>query len=570
MNKKLRFSALALILMLIITSSLVSYYYIATKMERTTEIYITETSTFAFTKTITLEKTQKIVTTITQTNTLTLTLPVTTGLVRIGEVISMVKPFLYHEHIIYHHEDPESIHKNWAIEGTYLIKEDGVIIQGEDACSLAYNKLVRLEPFRAYWLNLTILKQHGPIEFMLYFPDTGKKVLELKIDADKTAIVYVDNRQAPYQKPINLKHSSDIELLLISSTSNRVEIFMKKIDIDDYWITVAQVESPNLSQEPGLAFEVCNSSIILREFKVNLAAGTGMRDLRPIFDWSNGKYNPKSFLKDHEGYMLFFATESYFANGFNSLLFLRTKDLLHYEPVKSIIVKQPGYSGQGVLFKWIDGMIHGYLMDWGSGRPPFQGGLHRILKVVLDENLNFVAVDTGVKLISGPPLEPQAILGGSMGHYDIAVFKYHGTWYAITSSFTGGTVLWKLDDPTSNRFTYMKIIFTGDFENPTIYPVKAPDGNVQFMLSVATAMIGGVQWHRIYILDENFNPIKYYDLVRPEVYSGGHSFYLDPWYLYVHQDQFPEWRFISWDIGPGVYLKIYRLITGYEYYIEEG
>lgn len=558
----MRLLTLVLILMLAIASILVSYYHLANRERKVSKIFITKTEVLKLTETVTLKKTQKITTTVTRTETLRIKVPILIGSVSIGEELSIVKPFLYHEHLLYHYEGPESIHENWYVQGEYLIKRNGVIIQGEDGCTLAYNKLVGLEPFRAYWFNLTILRQHGPVRFILYLPNASKKVLEMSINTDKTTAVYVNAKRATYQKSIDMRQSDDLELLLISSMSNRIELFVKRLGIDDYWVAIAQVESRSLSQRPRFAFEVCNSSIVLREFRVNLAAGTGIRDLRPIFDWSNGKYDPRSFLKNDEGYMLFFATESYFANGFTTLLFLKTKDLLHYEPVKSIIVKQPGYSGQGVLFKWIDGKIHGFLMDWSSGRPPFQGGLHRILKVVLDENLDFVSIDTNVKLINPP-------LGGSMGHYDITLFKYNGTWYAITSSFTGGTVLWKLDEPTSTTFTYVKIIFPGGFENPMIYPVKAPDGSIQFMLSVATAMVKGVQWHRIYILDDNLNPLKYYNLIQPKVYSGGHSFYLDPWYLYVHQDQLPEWRFISWDIGPGVYLRIYRLITDYRYYIEE-
>lgn len=562
-SSRIRIIALLVILALIITTALIGYYYATRWQTGIEEIYVTTTSTvtLTYTKTITLQETQRTaVTIITQTN--TFTTPINISLIKLSEELSIVKPFLYHKHIVYHEEDPELVFKNWIIEGDYLTQHDGVIIRKKDACSLAYNNFVKLEPFRAYWLNLTISEQHGPIRFMLYSVDADKKILELEIDAKKVVTVYVDGKYAPYQRPINLEYSDNIELLLISSTINRVELFVRRVGVDDYWTVIAQVESPNLAYQPRPALEICNSTIILREFRVNLAAGTGIRDLRPIFDWSSGKYNPRSFLKDEEGYMLFFATESYFANGFNTILFLRTKDLLHYEPVKSIIVGRAGYSGQGVLFKWVDGMIHGFMMDWGSGRPPFQGGLHRILKVILDENLNCVKVDTSVKFINAP-------LGGSMGHYDITVFKYNGTWYAITSSFTGGTILWKLNDPTSTIFTYVKVIFPGDFENPMVYPVKAPNGGIQFLLSVATAMRGGVQWHRIYILDKEFNPIRYYDLIRPEVYSGGHSFYLDPWYLYVHQDQIPEWRFISWDIGPGAYIRIYKLATDYRYYIEE-
>jgi len=567
MNRSLRIAVLVLIPVFVIIATLIGYYHVIGRSAEIEETYVTITNivtlTYVRTITSTLQETQRTtITVVMHTDTITAKTSTYISLIKLGEELSIVKPFLYHEHIVYHEEDPKLISKSWIIEGQYLTQQDGVIIWENDTCSLAYNNLVKLEAFRAYWLNLTISEQHGPIRFVLYSDDIAKRVLELEIDEKKTMTVYVDGRRASYQRSIDLKRSTDIELLLVSSTINRVELFIRRTGIDDYWVVIAQIESPSLIYQPKLALEICNSSIILRGFRVNLAAGTGIRDLRPIFDWSSGKYNPRSFLEDDEEYMLFFATESYFANGFTTILFLRTKDLLHYEPVKSIIIGRPGYSGQGVLFKWIDGRIHGFLMDWGSGRPPFQGGLHRILKVVLDENLNCVEVNTDVKFINAP-------LGGSMGHYDITVFKYKGTWYAITSSFTGGTILWRLNDPTSTTFTYVKVIFPGDFENPMIYPVRAPNGDIQFLLSVATAMKGGVQWHRIYILDEGFNPIRYYDLVRPEVYSGGHSFYLDPWYLYIHQDQIPEWRFINWDIGPGAYIRIYKLATDYEYYIEE-
>ncbi|MEM0027808.1 MAG: hypothetical protein QXT53_07595 [Ignisphaera sp.] len=76
-----------------------------------------------------------------------------------------------------------------------------------------------------------------------------------------------------------------------------------------------------------------------------------MRDLRPIFDWSNGKYDPRSILKDSEGYMLFFATAGFYRQPLG-LLILRSKDLIKFEPVKLIIIHEnPAYTGQGVLFK---------------------------------------------------------------------------------------------------------------------------------------------------------------------------------------------------------------------------
>jgi len=467
---------------------------------------------------------------------------------------------MYIDRVVYYSEDVNTIVNRWNIHGSYEVVREGLILNGSNICSIMYNMNVSLKPYTTYRALISILNHNGTIRFSLYNPNVNKHVFSIVINGNWVTSAFRGNIPVPYQQQIKLGLANELEFMFVFAYRSG-EFFIKRINIDNDWLLVAQIESLELlSLDLKFALEVCNSTIVFRDFKVNMAAGTGIRDLRPVYDWSNGRYNPKSILKDREGYMIFFATESYFHGG-GGFIFLRTKDLVQYEPIFRITVKQPGYTGQGVLFKWIDGKIHGYLMDWTSGTPQFQNGKHRILKVILGENFNVLEINTNVVLDGGPP-------GGILGHYDISIFKFNGTWYAVTSSFTGGTILWKLEDPTKPIFKYVKTIFPNGFENPCIYPVIDQNNRLMFLLSVATAMVSGIQWHRIYVLDESFNPITYYNMIKINVYSGGHSFYLDPWYIYVHQDQFADRRLDPADIGPGVYLEIYKLKTSYKYYVE--
>uniref|UniRef100_A0A7J3QF89 Uncharacterized protein n=1 Tax=Ignisphaera aggregans TaxID=334771 RepID=A0A7J3QF89_9CREN len=114
------------------------------------------------------------------------------------------------------------------------------------------------------------------------------------------------------------------------------------------------------------------------------------------------------------------------------------------------------------------------------------------------------------------------------------MFKFKGTWYAITSSSSAGTILWKLEgSPISTRFTYLRTIFKSGYENFTIYPVVALNREIQLMLSIAT----DAQYEtcrKIYI---EFNSVKDYKSIGYKIWAAGHIFSLDPWYIYINQDQ---------------------------------
>jgi len=546
----------AVLVVLLIVSNVVTYYLAGGGATKTVTQTVTQTIRETVTTTQLTTVTQTITTTLTQIVPLLEEKPY----IRLGDVLTIVKPFLYHKHIIFYRENLSNILDRWIVNGSYRLLENGLLLDNINGCTLAYNIQVSLTRYRAYQMNISILELNNSTRISLMVPRTRTYIMSIIIDSNAKISVYLGKSLAPYQRSISLENSREISILF-TYTGLAGEIFIKRIGLDDDWILLAQIYSSQLVYfDPRFGIEVCGSKVLLKNFTVYLTAGTGMRDLRPIYDWSNGKYDPRNILKDGDGYMLFFATESYY-NGFAGILILRTKDLLHYETVKSILIGQPGYTGQGVLFKWIDGKIHGYLIDWSSSGPSFQGGLHRIFKVILDDKLNLLEIVKDVTLINAPP-------GGSMGHYDISIFQFNKTWHAVTSSFTGGTILWRLEDPTKPVFYYVKTIFPNGFENPMIYPVIDPNGNIRFLLSVATVMVNGVQWHRIYVLDEYFNPIEQYNMVKIDVYSGGHSFYLDPWYIYVHQDQDPSRNFVSGDIGPGIYFRIYRLDTNYRYYAE--
>ncbi|MEM0261967.1 MAG: hypothetical protein QXK04_07620 [Ignisphaera sp.] len=494
--------------------------------------------------------------TVTETTPITTTVSSVVGeKIMLGDRINVITPFIYNEKNAYYIEDIGTVSNRWRIEGSYEIENYYLKLVGNNGCSIAINMAYALTPYRVYKVRLAITSLNNISKISLV---TEKFKEIISVDIDSTWNVHTEMLGKPVvnQRSISLAGTNEIEFLF-AYTLNALEIFLKRANIDGDWILLAQIKSSVLSMfKLYFALEACNSAIALKEFIVYEIAGTGIRDLRPIYDWSNGKYSPKSFLKDSEGCMLFFATAGFYAHQAHVLI-LRTRDLIHFEPVKTIVIKQPGYTGQGVMFRWIDGVIHGYLMDWTSSIPPYQGGLHRIIKVELDENFNVLKIDR-VLLIDAPP-------GGSAGHYDIAIFRFNNTWYAITSSFTGGTILWTMSDPTIPTLTYLKTIFYSDHENPYISPVISPNNKVQFMLSLATTM----GWHRIYILDTEFNPIIYYNMMHYRVWTAGTSFYLDPWYIFIHQDQIPERRFESGDLGPGAYIELYKLLTDYRYFIEE-
>ncbi|MEL9940224.1 MAG: hypothetical protein QW348_02550 [Ignisphaera sp.] len=166
-----------------------------------------------------------------------------------------------------------------------------------------------------------------------------------------------------------------------------------------------------------------------------------------------------------------------------------------------------------------------------------------------------------VKLVNAPP-------SGRWGHYDIAIFKFNGTWYALTSSFSAGTILWRINGPTSREFIYVKTIFEKGHENPTIYPVIDSQGQIMFAASFATDTEFGSR-HRIYIFDTDFSIVEKYDIIGYRVWSAGTTFFLDPWYTYINQDQTRERVFSGSDIWPGAYIEVYKLNTNYVYYIEE-
>ncbi|MEM1667760.1 MAG: hypothetical protein QXK54_03615 [Ignisphaera sp.] len=97
----------------------------------------------------------------------------------------------------------------------------------------------------------------------------------------------------------------------------------------------------------------------------------------------------------------------------------------------------------------------------------------------------------------------------------LAIFKFNGKWYAITSSFTAGTILWEIEDPTSTVFTYVKTIFEKGRENPCIYPVTTSNGEIRFMMSLATDTEFGSR-HKIYVFDTHFNLLEEYDIITIE------------------------------------------------------
>ncbi len=146
------------------------------------------------------------------------------------------------------------------------------------------------------------------------------------------------------------------------------------------------------------------------------------------------------------------------------------------------------------------------------------------------------------------------------------MFEFNKTWYAVTSSFTGGTILWKLPNgPTSPTFIYVKTIFPNGFENPTVYPVKCTQ-KVYFLLSAATTTIPGGPWHVVVVLDEDFNPIAIYPMAKPLIWTAGTTILLNPWYVVINQGQLPSMLLVKGDLGPGAYFEFFKIRTNCIYH----
>lgn len=474
--------------------------------------------------------------------------------VTISDRLALIEPFLYYNSPLYSNNITNIISK-WIIKGNYQSSTIGLLLGGNGSCAFIYNNEVIPEYFRVYEFNIIInntYKLSNNINISLYNVLTFQPILTLSLT--NTTQIYATGITSVYERVLNISNVKNMSILFIVTPSS-IEVFIKKLSVNNDWVTVAQIPLSIINPSDfRWGISVCNSRVILKNFNVYESAGSGIRDLRPVYDWSHG-YSPNSILRDKNGYMLFFATESYY-NSYARVIILKTKDLIHFKPVVSIDLG--GITGQGVLFKWKNGLIYGYLMDWSQGSPPYQGGLHRIVEIIMDSNFTLLGVFKGVALINAPP-------GGSLGHYDISIFEFNGTWYAVTSSYTGGTILWKLPNgPTSPSFIYVKTIFPSGFENPTLYPVRC-SGGIYFLLSAATTIFGG-SWHVIVILNRNFSPIAIYPLAKPSVWTAGTTVLLNPWYVFINQGQLPDRLLVSGDLGPGAYAEVYRLKTNCVYY----
>ena len=493
----------------------------------------------------------------------------------VGSIKSIVKPFLFNPKVVLFSDDFEDLSKWTQAEtgGSYTVADSLLSVTADSDGHITFyttNDVVR--DFIAIYAKLRITGNTGIVELIglcdtipsdntihmnaIYNTSTGK----FDINVYRGPSTDLDLIQS-----LNVDPNVWIEVLLIY-VEGSFEGFVKREGVDDEWQPVFQYYDESLVPYMKKVWIGAHEGASIEYDKVIIyeSAGTGLKDMRPLLDWSDGLYRPDRILRDEEGYYIFWATESYYGGGAgrrDRILILRTKDGINFEIVKSVIISKPGYTGQGILFKWNDGYIHGFLMNWRNDSPSYQNGLHRIVKVKLDENFNFVSLEEDVSLNNGPD-------GGSMGHYDIWLLKLDDKWYAITSSFTGGTQLWQLNDPVSKTFTHVKeIIPASNKENVTAYPVT--NGSEKAIIMTIWDKDNDVI--AIKKLNTSFDVVGDLATIQPRLSgrNGGCTILLpdQPFVeVIVHDHDLSPYNLLSHDAG--YYANIYELSTDYKLIVE--
>ncbi len=496
--------------------------------------------------------------------------------ITLGSLLKKIKPLLYDPNIVHFSDDFENIDSWTQAEtgGLYSVSNSILsITSNTDGHITFYTTSDVVKDFVAIYVRFKIKTPDTsgtktPIVELVGLCDTLPSDYTLHMNAKYNSStnkfdVYVykgGSTALSLLQNISIDVDTWVEVLLIYVEGN-FEGFIKREGIDNDWQPVFQYYDESLAQymlkvwigaHYGGAIDY--DKIIIYE-----SAGTGLKDPRPIFDWSNGRYDPKSILRTQDGYMLWFATESYYGGGSgrrDRIIILKVSDdLTDISIYKHLTINQPGYTGQGILFKWSDNKIHGFLMNWREYNPPYQNGLHRILKVEMDENFENITINENITLNNAPD-------GGTMGHYDIWLVWIGGSWYAVTASFTGGVNVWSIDNPLSTTLTFYKQIFGAENkENVTIYPVT---GN-KLLLSIWDK---GNDEVAIYRLSLDF-VVEAKELSKtPNIsgMNGGLTFILYPSkrFIVVEHGLYP-YSLLQHDAGYDP--EIYQMDTDYEYAI---
>ena len=494
------------------------------------------------------------------------------GSIAIGSQKTVIKPFLYNPNIIHFSDDFEGSDidtSKWTqaeTGGTYSVSNDTITLVTENTGDHVtfYSAQDIVEDYVALYFRAKVSGSSGSATFGLcdiipsdnsfyilvrYTSEAGKYEILLKKGPDTVLTAL----QTIYVDPDTWFEG------LIVYVGGSFTAFIKREGIDSDWQPVIDYHDDALEQYMKKIWFGAHdgTTAVIDKIILYESAGTGIKDLRPIMDWSNG-YDPSKILTDTSGYYLFWGTEGYYTPSglswgmHDRIILLKTNDFVNWEIVEHITICV-GIAGQGILFKWTDGKIHGYIMNWSSESAPYQNGLHRILYVEMDENFNNITINENVTLVNAPCDSNQ---------YDIWLVKIQDQWYAVTSSLTSGTHVWELDSPTSLTFTFYKTIFSEYRENVMIVPATDEQETVLLMslFDKSTSPTKAV----IYKLDTDFNVLGEITSQDLSATNGGVMFLLNSYNIFiVHDNEESPYNLLTHD--GGFVAHVYDITTDYTY-----
>ena len=463
----------------------------------------------------------------------------------IGNRLATVKPFLYNPNVKHFTETFQNL-DNWTqteTGGTYSLTPDGLQVTAQNGGHITFittQNVVENRRYFAVYAKVKVLSFNGAIE-LVGACDTLPSSNTIHMTTDSTQGLQL--RVGPTtvstspKVSVTLPLNEFFEVLMIYS--NGTFSFFVKRSTDPDWVPAFDYENNDLVPymlklwigAHGYASVVYNTIIVYEP------AGTGIKDIRPIIDGAT-----RRILTDGT-YYYFWATEGYYggAAGGGSrdrIAILRTTDFTNFELVKSVTIKEPGYTGQGYAIK-IGNYIYVWMMNW-KGAAPYQGGLHRICQAVLDSQFNFVTLYEDVTLQNAPAIS---------NIYDIYLVYIDGRWYAVTIGFSAGGHVWSLSDPTSRTLTYVKQIFgTSPMrENATAYVVT--DGTNRYILISCYNTTNTI--HEFHLFDLNFNFLQTLTTIGVTGYSGGVTYILTRTVKRVlHHDRYLSyWNLLNADGG---------------------
>jgi hypothetical protein len=463
----------------------------------------------------------------------------------IGSRLVTVKPFLYNPNVKYFTDTFQNLN-NWTqteTGGTYSLTSEGLQVTAQNNGHITFvttQNVVQNKQYFAVYAKVKVLSFNGAIE-LVGACDTipSNNTIHLTTDSTQGLQLRVGSStiSSSPKVSVTLPLNEFFEVLMIYS--NGTFSFFIKRSTDTDWIPAFDYENTSLVPYMLKLWIGAHNyaSVVYNTIIVYEPAGTGIKDIRPIIDGAT-----RRILTDGT-YYYFWATEGYYGGSAGGgsrdrICILRTTDFTNFELVKSVTIKEPGYTGQGYAIK-IGDRIYVWMMNW-KGAAPYQGGLHRICQAVLDSQFNYVTLYEDVTLQNAPAVS---------NIYDIWLIYVNNAWYAITIGFSAGGHVWSLSDPTSRTLTFVKQIFgtSPRRENATAYVVT--DGTNMYILLSDNNYDNGVD--EFHLFDLNFNFIQTLATLSWSGYCGGVTFVLTSTVkrIYHHDKYLSYWNLLNSDGG---------------------